>query len=202
MAEVYGSSVRHVVINGPSFRARLMWWVVKLILPLLMRPPPIPPKGPQVWDLPPSRLRKQIAAGAVAITDWHEETSGWHIPILRARSPSFRNPAPRVVFYFHGGSFTWSPSPNHWEWMAWMSDKLDAEFYVVPYPLAPTNTALEVRRNLCLEEYWHELTEHVHSLGHAGPPQYISSSSCTLRKPRDHLRRRQVNCRSLTYFFF
>ena len=160
------SSVRRVVINGPSFRASLIWWVVKLILPLTMGPmgsPPIPPKGPQVWDLPPKRLRKQIAAGTVEITDWHEEMSGWHIPILRGSSSSSEsssssspssassNPAPRVVFYFHGGSFSHPLTQVHWEWIAWMSSKLDAEIYVVPYPLAPTNTAFEVRWDVCQE---------------------------------------------------
>ena len=144
MAESSSSSVRRIVINGPSFRSRLMWWVTKLIVPHILKSAPIPAKGPQVWALPPPCLRKQIAVGTVEITDWHEEKSGWHIPVLRSRSASSQNPAPRVVFYFHGGGYHRPLTPTHWGWIAWMSEKLDAEFYVVPYPLAPTNTAFEV----------------------------------------------------------
>src|SRR5580692_2118339 len=124
MAESSSSSVRRIVINGPSLRSRLMWWVTKLIVPQILGSAPTPVKGPQVWDLPPPPLRKRIAVGTIEITDWHEEKSGWHIPVLRSRSaaPSQNSaPAPRVVLYFHGGGFHRSVTTTHWEWIAWMS---------------------------------------------------------------------------------
>lgn len=34
--------------------------------------------------------------------------------------------------------------PWHWSFAGYIADKLDAEVIVVPYPLAPTNTAQEM----------------------------------------------------------
>lgn len=144
--------MRRIVLPGPpSFSSRVFWWIVKLLLPLIVHPPTVPAKGPQIWELPPSRLRKQITAGAVHISEWKEESSGWTIPFLRALTPSsssasplFETPARRAMLYFHGGSFRAGITGSHWQWLAWLSEKLDADVYPVPYPLAPTNTGLEV----------------------------------------------------------
>lgn len=155
------SSVRRILIPGPpSLSSRFFWWLVKLLLPLLIGPPPVPPKGPQqIWDshseLPtslPRTLKKAIARGEVDVSAWREESSGWVIPVLRenktrtgdsVRGRESARPK-RAALYFHGGAYTRGLAGVHWTWVHWLAGELDAEFYVVPYPLAPTNIGLEV----------------------------------------------------------
>lgn len=139
------STMRRVIIPGPpSLSARLFWWALKLLLPIIAGgAPPPPPKGPQVWDLPPARLKGAIKAGTVELGEWKEETSGWVIPTLKSKTSEGR-PKRRAALYFHGGGFTRGLSGSHWTWVQWLAENLDAEFYLVPYPLAPTNTGLEV----------------------------------------------------------
>lgn len=155
------SSLRRIPIPGPpTLSSRLLWWAVKLLLPLLVRPPPVPPKGPQILVLPPPKLKGAIEAGEVEVSEWKEEGSGWVIPRLRVRGKSTRGGestregggrrgagarrTKRAALYFHGGAYTRGLAGVHWTWAQWLAGELGAEFYVVPYPLAPTNTGLEV----------------------------------------------------------
>ncbi|KAF8317623.1 alpha/beta-hydrolase [Clavulina sp. PMI_390] len=137
--------MKRVVIHGPrSWSSLAVWWFVKLFLPLIVKKPAAPaPKGPQIWELPPPRLKRSIDSGAVLLSEWKEETTGWTIPVLRAK-PRESEPAKRALLYFHGGSFHLGITGSHWTWLAWLSEKLDADVYAVPYPLAPLNTAMEV----------------------------------------------------------
>lgn len=168
------SAMRRIVLPGPpSFSSRVFWWIVKLLLPLIVSTPTMPSKGPQIWELPPARLRKQVTAGTLQIREWKEESTGWVIPILRAHasisppspSPVFETPARRAVLYFHGGSFRAGITGSHWQWLAWLSEKLDADVYTVPYPLAPTNTGLEVRASAV---GWISANKHYQILGTTG----------------------------------
>lgn len=147
--------MRRIVLSGPpSLSSRILWWIIKLRTTLFHSPAPVPPKGPQKWELPPPRLAKQIAAGTVQVDEWKVDVEGteWTIPVLRTLfgsmpdSSDVTSPPPRAkraMLYFHGGSFTRGLGAAHWTWMKWLSEELDADVHPVPYPLAPTNTGSE-----------------------------------------------------------
>ena len=59
----------------------------------------------------------------------------------------------RAILYLHGGGFMIAPSPAHWTWIRYLAEELDAVVYVVPYPLAPTNTIQEVRTPVIPRDY-------------------------------------------------
>lgn len=49
----------------------------------------------------------------------------------------------RKIFYLHGGAYVKGPYLQHWRFIAYLADKLQAEVAVPDYPLAPNHHAAE-----------------------------------------------------------
>lgn len=98
------------------------------------RPPPR--TGPQEWKLPAQSL-----IGDCKASYW--ESHGWKNVVLTSPSVNTK----RVMMWLHGGAFIYPVGDVHWKTCAVLAKDLDAEVVLVPYPLAPANTASTVRHD-------------------------------------------------------
>lgn len=137
------STVKYDAIAGRSWTAAFTWWLFRALVPFFL-PAPVHLKGPQTFPDPP-----HIPASCVS-DRWEHE--GWTITTISPRQKKETEDASstsRAMIYFHGGAFNHPVNKGHWEVAATFAEELDAEVALVPTPLAPDNTADEVRPNSC-----------------------------------------------------
>lgn len=149
------STVTYDAIAGRSWTAAFTWWLFRALVPFFL-PAPVHLKGPQTFPDPPP-----IPASCVS-DRWEYE--GWTMSTIsphHQREGEDPSSTSRAMIYFHGGAFNHPVNKGHWEVAATFAEGLNAEVVLVPTPLAPDNTADEVRPDSYLRRLrWRELTRH------------------------------------------
>lgn len=136
------STITRDPIAGRSLTAAFTWYLFRLLAPRFI-PPLIHQKGPQTLSFPPP-----IPASCVAE---HWEYDAWTMVSIRRREEG--TGLRRAMIYYHGGAFHHPVNKGHWTVASHFAEELDAEVTMVPLPLAPENTADDVRIHRTSKQY-------------------------------------------------